>query len=214
MAVTIGADLKPLLQGFTWNIRGFVNTEGRIYPVPEIPQVITGLFEALVMERIVEPLVNKYRCRVVLGRPRDYPQLTLFNGQIAEGRIAIDIKTARRQTPTRSSRMSLGSCAGYFRNPTRKMAGCLFPYGEYKEHLIVGFVYTWNPGKSSVELVSDVEVIIQEKWRVASRQTATGDTAAMGSVTDLARLREGRGDFASEEEFEAYWRSKPVRRQA
>jgi hypothetical protein len=212
MPENIKADLEELLRNFTWNIRGFIDTEGNLYPIPEIPQVITGIFEAMIMKRIVEPLKQKYACQVVIGGAREYPQLTLFGGKIGGGKVAIDIKSARRITPEQTSRMSLGSCAGYFRNPSKKMAGCVFPYGEYKKHWIIGVIYTWNPGKPSEELVSDVEVIINEKWKIASRYTATGDTAAIGSTNEIKRLREGRGDFKSEEEFENYWRSRPVRR--
>jgi hypothetical protein len=192
MPVNIKADLEELLRDFKWNIRGFIDTEGRIYPVPEIPQVITGIFEAMIMTRIVEPLKQKYKCKVVIGRPREYPQLTLYGGEIGEKKIAIDVKSARKLTNTRTTRMSLGSCAGYFRQPNRKMPGCVFPYGEYKEHWIIGILYTWHPSEPSElyqhpsrlseELVSDVEVIINEKWRIASRHTATGDTAAMGTI--------------------------------
>jgi hypothetical protein len=166
----------------------------------------------MIMTKIVEPLKQKYNCQVVIGKPREYPQLTLFGGEIGEKKIAIDVKSARKLTSTRTTRMSLGSYAGYFRYPNKKMRGCVFPYGEYKEHWIIGVLYTWHPGRPSEELISDVEVIINEKWRIASKHTATGDTAAIGSINDLNKLRAGLGEFKSEEEFEAYWRSRPVKR--
>jgi len=212
MSVNIKADLEELLRGFKWNIKGFIDTEGKLYPVPEIPQVITGLFEAMIIPRITEPIQRKYNCEIVLGKPREYPQLTLFGGKIGENKIAIDIKSARKLSGTRISRMSLGSYAGYFRYPDRKLPGCVFPYGDYKEHWIIGILYKWQPGKPSEELVSDVEIIIHEKWRIASKKTATGDTAAIGSINDLDMLRAGQGDFNSEREFETFWRSRPVKR--
>lgn len=214
MLVNIGQDLRELLAGFTWNIKGFIDRENRIYAVPEIPQVITGIFEELVVTRIREPLRRKYNCEIIRGGAREYPELTLYGGNIGEGKVAIDVKTARRDkdNPNRTSRMTLGSHGGYFRYPNQKRAGCVFPYGEYTEHWIIGFIYDWNAGRISLELVSNIEIIIQEKWKIASRYTGTGDTAAIGSVNEINRLRAGEGDFSSEEDFVDYWRSRPVRR--
>lgn len=88
------------------------------------------------------------------------------------------------------------------------MAGCKFPYGEFAEHWIVGFIYTWNPEAENSGIVSDVEVIVQEKWKIASKSTGTGTTFAIGSIKDIDKLRKGEGQFKSKEEFENFWRAK------
>lgn len=62
-------------------------------------------------------------------------------------------------------------------------------------------------------MVSDIEVVVNEKWKVASRSTATGTTFAISSVRDLERLRGGKGDFSSSAEFEAFWRAKGLERE-
>lgn len=205
-------DLEELFETFSWNIKGFIDTEGNIYPIPTIPQVITGIFEALTVPKIKELIRRKYKCTMEQGNPREYPQITAYGGDISEGKIAIDIKTTRRTRKDRVSRFSLGSHGSYFRKPDKKLAGCRYPYGDYREHWIVGFIYTWEPDQRSEKMVSDVEVIVEEKWRIASKQTATGDTAAIGSVKEIERLRSGEGDFSSNKEFEEYWRLREVRR--
>lgn len=142
------------------------------------------------------------------GGVREYPELVLYGGCLGTRKVAIDIKTARRKSRSRITGFTLGSFGGYFLNPNKKMPGCILPYGEFTEHWVVGFIYDWNPGAPSLSLVSNIEVIVQEKWRIASRSTGTGTTTAIGSIKDIDRLREGRGEFSSEEEFEEFWRSR------
>jgi len=209
---TLKKELRELFKDFSWNIRGFIDTEGNIYPIPTIPQVITGIFEALTVPKIKELMKHKYKCTVEEGNPREYPQITVYGGDVGEGKIAIDIKTTRRTRKGRVSRFSLGSHASYFRKPNEKKAGCRYPYGDYREHWIIGFIYTWSPEQPSEKMVADVEVVVEEKWKIASRQTATGDTAAIGSVKEIERLRAGIGEFNSNKDFEEYWRSREVRR--
>lgn len=210
----ISKDLRELLSGFSWDIKGIIDNNNHIYPIPEIPQVITGIFEAIVLTRVAEPLKVKYECQMIYGGSREYPELTLQSGKLATEVIAIDVKTARRDKdrPNRMSRMSLGSCGVYFKNPNVKKPGCVLPYGKYTQHWILGFVYRWNPGQPSLNLVSDVEVIVQEKWRIASKSTATGDTLAIGSIIEMDKLRAGHGDFENEDEFLEYWRTKTLSR--
>ncbi len=209
----IKADLENLFKGFHWNIRGFVDDKGNICDLPDIPQVITGLFQEVAKQRIKPFLRKHYNCEIVQGGAREYPEITAFGGKLGQKKIAIDIKTTRRLSMNRVSGFSIGSYAGYFLHPQKKLPGCKFPYGDFEEHWLVGFVYTWNPNADSLHMVSNIEVIISEKWRVASKSTATGTTFAISSVRDLDALRKGKGDFDSSDEFENFWRAKGLRRE-
>jgi hypothetical protein len=40
------------------------------------------------------------------------------------------------------------------------------PYGAYTEHWIVGFIYTWNEEADTLHMVSEVELIVQPKWKI------------------------------------------------
>lgn len=79
---------------------------------------------------------------------------------------------------------------------------------EFDEHWIIGFIYTWNPDADSLHMVSNVEVIVQPKWKIASKSTGTGTTFAIGSIKDIDKLRKGEEVFRSKEEFETYWRKR------
>ena len=206
--IDIKADLERVFADFDWKIKGIVDADGRLYPIPKIPQVVTGIFEALGKKRVEKLAKRKYRCKIIEGGSREYPDLILLGGRLGKRVIALEIKTSRRnkKRTDRCSRMSLGSCAGYFLYPNKKRAGCRFPYGTFSEHWVVGCIYTWNEEADSLNMVSDIEVIVQPKWKIASKSTATGDTAAIGSTININDMKVGKGDFGSEEEFEKYWR--------
>jgi len=210
----IKADLENLFEGFHWTIRGFIDDKGNICDLPDIPQVITGLFQQIAKQRLKPFLRQNYHCEIVQGGAREYPEITAFGGRLGEEKIAFDIKTTRRLSRNRVSGFSIGSYAGYFLHPQQKLPGCKFPYAEFKEHWLVGFVYTWNPNADSLHMVSDIEVIISEKWKIASKSTATGTTFAISSVRDLDALRKGEGDFDSSDEFENFWRARGLRRES
>jgi len=207
------ADLENLFKGFRWTIEGFLEKDGNIISLPDIPQVITGLFQEVAKQKIKPFLKEHYNCQIIQGGAREYPEITAFGGKLGQAKIAIDIKTTRRVSTNRVSGFSIGSYAGYFLHPERKLPGCKFPYGEFKEHWLVGFVYSWNPNADSLHMVSEIETIINQKWKIASRSTATGTTFAISSVRNLDNLRAGRGDFSSSQEFETFWRAKGLKRE-
>jgi len=206
MKINLKSDLEELFSDFSWKMKGMIDEDGNIYPIPPIPQVITGIFQEITKHKVNKLLKEKYGCEIVQGGPREYPEITAMGGKLGNRKIAIDMKTTRRISKNRISGFTIGSFAGYFLHPDKKMPGCKFPYGEFDEHWIIGFIYTWNPDADSLHMVSDVEVIVQPKWKIASKSTGTGTTFAIGSVKDIDRLRNGEGEFKSPEEFENYWR--------
>lgn len=209
----IKADLESLFQGFRWTTKGFIDEGGKVHDLPEIPQVITGIFQEVAKHKLKPFLRHPYGCELIQGGAREYPEITAFGGKLGQETIAIDIKTTRRISRNRISGFSIGSYAGYFLHPERKLPGCKFPYGEFKEHWVIGFIYTWSPEVDSLHMVSDIEVIVNEKWKIASKSTATGTTFAISSVRDLNRLKAGKGDFDSPEQFETFWRVKGLSRE-
>ena len=54
--------------------------------------------------------------------------------------------------------------------------------------------------------VTDLELIVQQPWRIASRQRSSTTREYIGAVQDIAALREGRGEFDAPDEFYRFWR--------
>jgi hypothetical protein len=214
MKIDLKSDLEQLFSNFRWKIKGMIDEDGNIYPIPPIPQVISGIFQEITKHKVKKFMKEKYGCEIVQGGPREYPEITLTRGRFGNRRIAIDIKTTRRVSENRISGFTIGSFAGYFLHPEKQMPGCKFPYGEFDEHWIVGFIYTWKPDADSLHMISDVEVIVQQKWKIASKSTGTRTTFAIGSIKEIDKLRRAEGIFKNKEEFENYWRGEGEERQA
>jgi hypothetical protein len=203
--------LESALHDITWNFVGILDTKKELHPIPKNIQV-QALFEYLALER-VRPLAQKLGCEIhEAENTRQYPDITVEGGPFGNRKIAIDVKTTRRLDANTVSGFTLGSYAGYFRKPAKKLPGCRFPYGEFNEHWIIGFIYTWNEDADTLHMITDLELIVQPKWKLASKSTGTGTTTAIRSVTNMERLRRGEGDFESERSFLQFWRSYKTRR--
>jgi hypothetical protein len=61
------SDLEQLFSNFAWTIRGFIDDEGNIHELPDIPQVITGIFQEVAKQRIKPFLRENYGCEIVQG---------------------------------------------------------------------------------------------------------------------------------------------------
>ena len=123
----------------------------------------------------------------------------------------MDIKTGRR-VGNRTG-FTLGSYAGYFRKPDKKLCcGGAFCYNDFNEHWDICFIYDWNKDSDTLHMISNVQVIVQEKWRLASKTTGTGTTTAIGSIKEINRIISGNGDFRSEKEFLRYWKNYKMAR--
>ena len=60
--------------------------------------------------------------------------------------------------------------------------------------------------------ITDVELIVREKWQLASDRPGSGNTTNIGSTTSIEGLREGIGVFTrfgkkGRGVFEDYWRN-------
>jgi hypothetical protein len=68
-------------------------------------------------------------------------------------------------------------------------------------------IYKLDEMHNIVSVVKDFTFLLQEKWRIASDQTGSGNTKNIGSIRNVADLVEGRGPFASHgwEIFDDYW---------
>ena len=135
---------------------------------------------------------------------RGYPDADL----LLDGRlIAVEVKSARVIKDDRISPMTLGTYNGYFLEPdSKKLRRGTRCYNDYKEHWIISVVYKWNPGGTTLDMVEIRDICVGEKWQFARRTSGSGDTANIGGITSLDRLRKLESEFKSNKEFEDYWR--------
>lgn len=208
--------------GLGWDIKGIIDSQKRIYTINDDTKLISKVFELVVTPLILE-IGEKYKIKIILSdRQTVYPDFTLIfpNGS----KYALDVKSTYRRNGNQVAGFTLGSYTGYLRNPTKNI---MYPYSEYKQHWILGFIYTReeNSNDNIITLdkidcitpaIKDIEIIIQEKYKIASDRPGSGNTANIGSSSDIEVLKNGTGVFSKfgEKVFEDYWRKFSTKKDA
>jgi hypothetical protein len=181
-----------LTDGWSWEIQGFIDQDGVVYPIDSDTKVISTVFERLsspVLRTIA--LNNDYM--VNTANQTTYPDFTLSkqdeNGAVTH-RIAIDIKTTYFEE-RRNMVFTLGSYKSFIRNNTKNI---LFPYNTYHEHWVLGFIYSRNdafeeynlsnlPKIGQIKCPYDLkEIFIRDKISIVGLRAGSGNTANIGSV--------------------------------
>ncbi|MBI4296264.1 MAG: restriction endonuclease [Chloroflexi bacterium] len=206
--------------GVEWHVKGVVNGKGNLYTVSNDTKLISKVFELVAFPVIIEAVKPYVQSWETEERQTVYPDLTLILTGGIPNKIAVDIKSTYRKPANRAG-FTLGSYTAYMRPPFTK--NIRYPYTHYRAHWIVGFVYSRVPGIEPnvvkiddlggvVAPISDVELIVREKWQIASDRPGSGNTTNIGSVTAIEALRDGKGPFTEfgekgKEMFEDYWRN-------
>jgi hypothetical protein len=203
MSFDIKAELYDAVKDIEWNFVGILDTKKRLHEIPKNLN-FQALFEKLVLERL-EKLNKEHKIEVTFNdNIRTYPDIILRGGKLDKKIIALDIKTGRRHN--NKTNFTLGSYAGYFRNPDEKRCAGKLSYNDFNEHWCICFIYDWDQTKDTLHMISNIQIVVQEKWRIASRTTGTGTTTAIGSIRNIDRIKSGQGDFKTEKEFLIFWR--------
>lgn len=208
MTFDIKKELYEIVKGISWNFVGILDTDDRLHEIPKNLN-FQSLFERLVLEKLA--FLNKeYKIEVIDNENiRSYPDMVLKDGVLGNKIIALDVKTGRRSigNNNRIDGFTLGSYKRYLRNPDEKLCcNGLFSYNDFTEHWCICFIYDWNNKTDTLHMISNIQIIVQEKWKLASKTTGTGTTTAIGSIKDIKRIMSGSGDFKTEKEFLDFWR--------
>lgn len=202
-----------------YGVCGIIDRRGRIYPLGSDTKVISTLFENIVRQAVAAYTATAGLVLIDADKQNYYPDFTLATGPEDASKIAVDVKTTYRQASGDTFSFTLGGYTSFLRNDRKNI---MFPYSEYAEHWIVGFVYnrTAIPASAANRIFStsdlseiptpfdEVEVFVQEKWRIAGDRAGTGNTTNIGSISGrLTDFQQGNGVFQSESEFLAYWRN-------
>lgn len=203
-----------------YGVCGIVDQGGLVYPLGADTKVLSTIFELVSRPAVyaaakalgydvVEPTVQNH-----------YPDFTLCRGNACKEKIALDVKTTYRMKDGDKFSYTLGGYTSFIREGNENK-NIVFPFTDYTEHWVLGFVYNriaekkagaeHSYGLDQLEEIplpfSNVEVFVQEKWRISSDRAGSGNTTNIGSIhATLADFEQGAGPFESEEEFLEYWR--------
>jgi Restriction endonuclease EcoRV len=187
-----------------------------LLPLPKESAALANVLEVLVVDFILEAAAQVPGLRWERGTERGYPDIELHGPALDDRYWAVDVKVARRKPLRRggvsrntNSRITLYTGNTYFKHPDLPWPGTFRPFNDYAGHIDILLLYSLNLDTRG--RAEDLELIVQEPWRIASKERSSTTREYIGAVTDIERLREGRGEFGSPDEFYRYWRNFPFR---
>jgi hypothetical protein len=183
-----------------------LETGGHFLPLPKEPAALANVLEVSIVDYILDRVAQVDGAEAIRGTERGYPDIEIAGSAFGDVYHALDIKVARRASGGRrtQSRITLYTGNTYFRYPQLRWPGTFRPFQDYASHLDLIAIYTFNP--ESTSHVEDLELVVHPAWRIASRQRSSTTREYIGAVQSIDDLREGKGEFETEQEFYAYWR--------
>lgn len=202
---------QGLLKGYKFNVKGLYIVENGVHdwlPLPSESAVIGKVVEITIKDHIRKLTTGMRDLAIQPGGPRSYPDFSISGPGVGNRHYAVDVKCVRRSKNRLATHSAMGLAtfdAIYFREPERKAANIMAPYGTYHAHLVLVALYDYE-----MATASNVELLVVEKWRIASRKRASGTRCYVAAVKEIDRIKKEQGEFSSEEEYNAFWRSIPV----
>jgi len=189
----LNIDLQKIKQRLCLNgaldVQGILTSSG-IIPIDLDTKVVSHIIQQIIGKEISEQLGSNI---IPAAEQNHYPDFSIMCGP-----IALDVKTSYRKTATQINGFTLGSYGGYFGKESKK--NCTLPYNSYTSHWVLGVIYSRVAGQ-----IKDIDLILREKWQIASRKQGSGNTKNIGSIKSIADLKSDKTIFSSEDEFTSYW---------
>jgi hypothetical protein len=200
----------PLVANDSAELREKLSQGDHFLPLPKEPAALANIVEVSVVDYLLRAAEDEPGLDATRGTERGYPDIELSGEALARRYYAVDVKVARRHANGRrtQSRVTLYTGNTYFRYPQLHWPGTFRPFDDYAKHFDVLCIYDLS---DELARISSLELIVQEPWRIGSRQRSSTTREYLGAVDSIEALREGRGEFESEAEFYRYWRRFPFR---
>jgi len=179
-------------------------------PLPKEPAALANLLEVSLVDYILDEVSTLAGASAVRGTERGYPDIEISGSGFGGGHFAVDVKVAQRAKSggnRTQSRITLYTGNTYFRYPQLHWPNTFRPFQDYKKHIDLIVLYTLD--SDSLSRIRDPEVLVQESWRIGSKQRSSTTREYIGAVQSIDDLRNGHGEFASEDQFYAFWRKYP-----
>lgn len=202
-----------LLPGYRFDVVAMVGSDGAIYPLPTESAAMANILETTLVKHLKVAAEGYEGVKVELpSSDRVYPDIAFVGPALGGKVVACDIKAARRKETKRArtktqtqSRISLYTGNTYFRDPNNNAQNIQRPFNDYALHLDVVVLYDFV--KAPQPAVTNVELVVVEPWRIASRIRSSKTRNYIGAVTKISDIEQGKGEFDTKEAFYSYWRN-------
>ncbi|NJX14945.1 type II restriction endonuclease [Tamlana crocina] len=205
-----------------WKVKGFIDIEKSVYTISSDTKIISKILEIQLFPKFKE-FADQNGYEIVLAEKQNwYPDLSFVNKKKPKIKFAVDIKTTYRLDDYDGfcNGFTLGSHGEYFRKRT-STKNIQFPYAEYTSHICLGILYTralstdidetkilqLNELDKITSVIKDLVFFAEEKWKISSYRSGSGNTANIGSVEYIDDILNGYGVFKNlgEKWFDEYW---------
>jgi hypothetical protein len=210
-----------------WKVKGFIDIEKSVYTISSDTKIISKILEIQLYPKFHEFAdANGYEIQLA-EKQNWYPDLSFVNKVNPKIKFAVDIKTTYRLDDYNGfcNGFTLGSHGEYFRKRT-STKNIQFPYAEYTSHICLGILYTralstdidetkilkLNELDKITSVIKDMVFFAEEKWKISSDKSGSGNTANIGSIDYIDDIINGNGVFKNlgEKIFDEYWINQGV----
>ena len=211
-----------IAQNDEWTIKGFIDVFKNVYTISTDTKIVSKVLELHIFPLFLD-FAEKNNFILELATCQNwYPDLTFISKDNPEIKFAVDLKTTYRSEIYEGfcNGFTLGSHGEYFIN-RESTKNIQYPYSSYVGHFCLGIIYSRaliekneETKKYSVDELEQMPSVIknftffaEEKWRIASDKSGSGNTANIGSIHNIEDLLNGNGVFAKAGEaiFDDYW---------
>ena len=202
-----------------WTVKGFIDAYENVFSISSDTKIVSKILEIHLFPKILR-FAEDNNFNLVLAKHQNYyPDISLVSCDDAKIKYALDFKTTYRVNTHKCNGFTLGSHGKYFQDRT-STKNIQFPYSEYSGHYCLGIIYDRNDFsidetkqyklsdiQSIPSVISNIEFFVEEKWKIASDKGGSGNTANIGSIKDIEKIKLGKGTFSElgESWFDDYW---------
>jgi hypothetical protein len=204
-----------------WTVKGFIDVYKNVYTISSDTKIVSKILEIHLFPKILE-FAEQYGFAIVPAEHQNYyPDISFVSKSNERLKFAIDFKTTYKlpDYPGFCNGFTLGSHGEYFIN-RESAKNIQFPYRDYLGHFCLGIIYArairdiddirayeLSNLRSITSVIKDFEFFVEEKWRIASDKSGSGNTANIGSITKIDDILHGNGMFSrlGEQWFDDYW---------
>ena len=193
-------------QNNQWIVKGFIDVYKNVYTITNDTKVVSKIIEILLIPQL-NNFARKHDLELELPSKQNfYPDLTFKDN---EGHLfAVDFKSSYYDGEHVNG-LTLGSYWGYFRNRD-VVKNMDHAYNEYAAHIVLGMLYKQanvETNEKTAYTVDELDIIqsvienfvffVQPKWKIASDMPGSGNTRNIGGITNIQKLVNGEGPFAT-----------------
>ena len=177
-------------EGLEWRAKGIINDALAIYPMSTDTKLVSKVLELMISVALMEVCRDNGLFIKPAPYQNHYPDFTISDTPDFANRVAVDIKSTFRVSPTKVSGLTLGAFTGYFRDRAGSK-NIVYPYNSYSDHICLVALYSRSSVKDACAIVEDAGIRMTDKMReVIACYVADPREESWGEIVRRAREAE------------------------